>query len=189
VALFDRLPRSLSAARTGRRSQIPDLDRRQPAAPGRLPGAARGQAGRGGPPRSAIPETSLNPRARLPGQDAPGPADRRRPARRTSFHGRRHDRTLANLARCALSRSVRPDHSFVALPAAGPHRAAAMLFSLVFQHRGGTPPIKWIKVSGCFSDSPWRGVPIGADWDPTVRRFSAPDQSHSAESRRVPVRR
>ena len=29
----------------------------------------------------------------------------------------------------------------------------------VFQHRGGTPPIKWIKVSGCFSGSPWRGGP------------------------------
>ena len=51
----------------------------------------------------------------------------------------------------------------------------------VFQHRGGTPPIKWIKVSGWFSGSPWRGVPIGADWDPTVRRFSASDQSDSAE--------
>src|SRR6266404_6261792 len=57
-------PRALGAARTGRRGQIPDLDRRQPAAPGRLPRATRGQAGGGGPPPGAIPESS---RTRAPG--------------------------------------------------------------------------------------------------------------------------
>jgi hypothetical protein len=75
-------PRALGAARTGCRSQIPDLDRRQPAAPGRLPRVTRSQTGGGGPPRAAIPENSLNSRARLHGQDVPGSADRRRgPAR------------------------------------------------------------------------------------------------------------
>jgi ATP-dependent DNA ligase len=47
------LSRALGAARAGRRSQISHLDRRQPAAAGRLRGPARGQAGDRSPPPGA----------------------------------------------------------------------------------------------------------------------------------------
>jgi hypothetical protein len=56
-------PRALSAARACRRGQISDLDRRQSAAPGRLSGAARGQAGARGA-ASAIDVTASGGRQR-----------------------------------------------------------------------------------------------------------------------------
>ena len=49
-------PRALGAARACCRGQIPDLDRRQSVAPGRISGVARGQAGERGAPAYAASE-------------------------------------------------------------------------------------------------------------------------------------
>jgi ATP dependent DNA ligase C terminal region len=55
------------------------------------------------------PKPLSNPRARHPGQGGCGPADRRRrPARRTSFHGRRHNRALARILSPVRLLSIRP---------------------------------------------------------------------------------
>src|ERR1700745_1294472 len=70
----DLKPRPLGAARTRCRSQIPDLDGGQPAAPGSLRRSARRQASGGGSPSHAVLETPIAIRKAFPR----GKADRRR---------------------------------------------------------------------------------------------------------------
>jgi hypothetical protein len=65
-----------------------------------------------------------------------------------------------------------------------PKRLAALD---VNQHRGGTPAPKLVKILSCFTDSSPRRVLIGADRDPTVRRFSLAGQRGKSESWRVLV--
>jgi hypothetical protein len=58
-------PRALGAARIGRRGQVSDLDRRQFAAPGRVRGSVRGQAGGRGAPSGAAFEPIIGIRTRI----------------------------------------------------------------------------------------------------------------------------
>jgi len=71
-------------------------------------------------------------------------------------------------ARKLRDRSTRDGQS--ALAAAPSLKLIVVLllsFGLCFSTEAG-PPINWLKVLSCFTDSPQGRVPIGADWDPTV---------------------
>src|SRR4029077_4419188 len=114
----DLKPRPLGAARTRRRSQIPDLDGGQPAAPGRLRRSSGGQAGSRGPPRGPIPETRRTRASGFPLKTAPVRLTTAPPPCPTDFLARLH-----NHARPREPGGVRLHSTFPSVPIAfSPHQ-------------------------------------------------------------------